>query len=66
MSSGSHSLRLTSLEQIEKDIAQALEHAGETGKVSEYIHSVWGKAWSQKISCVGFFYMMTMSATKGS
>ena len=32
MSSGSHSLRLTSLEQIEKDIAQALEHAGETGK----------------------------------
>ena len=36
MSSGSHSLRLTSLEQIEKDIAQALEHAGETGKVFEY------------------------------
>ena len=35
MSSGSHSLRLTSLEQIEKDIAQALEHAGKTGKVSE-------------------------------
>lgn len=28
MASGSHSQRLTSLEQIEADIAHALEHAG--------------------------------------